>query len=512
MKKDFEQYRPYIFHLIRKIKSWGYNFSMEDIEDLLQASYLAIWEARKANEKTILQHVSSRLYKEFHSIKRKGKKFKPNIVLSPSTEPFIRDIKSDSKNPLNKIIQEEEFRKKDALLRDILIEEELKTLSKIADKKEIISLNIPHHNFSDIKKKLNYLRIFEDSTLSPIERETAKVYLEVLLGARSRFPRDFGDKNSPFLVRYLFDNILEQDPTSIDKSYIKLFKKYKIGGVTKEGIIKILKKAYPEKAPWNFRNVRWTNEMLFSAIEYIVLQEGLSMEKLTRTHLSKYKRIESAVHNKFGGLSNLLKHNLSIGDRALAKIEGKWSGPESDKYAHIAMDNLINKLREDHNVEIDNIPGFFKRLGNNRTNRGRNKIFEQYGLSTMLLYKFNWSVYRAFDFHLPKRFHSWEFSNQLLFKNLKTIKEKKKRAAKATKWLIEDKLGFENPREIINYRKIDIIKKMRENGIGGVGAYFHNSLYKIFNNAYSGLFESSDFRHKKKVLTNTQQTVMRTEH
>ena len=110
------------------------------------------------------------------------------------------------------------------------------------------------------------------------------------------------------------------------------------------------------------------------------------------------------------------------------------------------------------------------------------------GLSGMLQQCFNNSPYEAVNSVYPNKFRQWEF---------KYIGKKywsKERGLEATKWLIEEKLNFDEE---------DIKDKLsanlfRDNGLGGMlYICFNNSPYEAINSTYPNKYKIEEFRGYK---------------
>jgi hypothetical protein len=112
------------------------------------------------------------------------------------------------------------------------------------------------------------------------------------------------------------------------------------------------------------------------------------------------------------------------------------------------------------------------------------KTFSDYKLKGMLSNIFDGSPYKAINLAYPNRFNQWEFKNTSInFWNLENAKI-------ATKWLIEEKLKWNDETLFSNLT----MKVFFDNGLGGMLInFFGGSPYKAINNAYPEKYEPWQF-------------------
>ena len=107
------------------------------------------------------------------------------------------------------------------------------------------------------------------------------------------------------------------------------------------------------------------------------------------------------------------------------------------------------------------------------------KIFLEYGLDSMTYIMFNRNLAKTIQNAYPGKFKPWEF------KSVPKGYWNKETAAKATRWLIEEKLKW-NDDEIIKNLSNETLKN---NGLCKITSMFKCIPYEIIDNAYPGKFK-----------------------
>ena len=113
------------------------------------------------------------------------------------------------------------------------------------------------------------------------------------------------------------------------------------------------------------------------------------------------------------------------------------------------------------------------------------ELFEKNGLGGMLQYCFNSSPYEAISCSFPGKFQQWEFRN-----TPNEFWKDRQNGIKATKWLIETKLGLSKS-ELKEQLSFDLFS---DNGLSGMLVIcFEGSPYKAINATYPNEFTKEDF-------------------
>lgn len=108
------------------------------------------------------------------------------------------------------------------------------------------------------------------------------------------------------------------------------------------------------------------------------------------------------------------------------------------------------------------------------------KILLQEGLAGMILRVFNCSIYEAINAVYPNRFKPWQFAS--VYKKYWN----KETAIEATKWLIEDKLKWDEEQICQNLS----VNTFVENGLSGMlVSIFGGSTYEALNSVYPNKFK-----------------------
>jgi len=498
-----EELRKYTFSAIRLLKNYSIPITKQDKEDIIQEAYIAFLEAKKEG-KNWKNYVSRAIRKFcYHFIRKK----KGMISLEKLSEEGIDQRIISSKDlELEQVIDtfenEKEFITRVNKLKEIIQRKyKLKKISKeriefilrFTSPKFILSLSIPDSNFSNIKNKLSYLRFFKDNLLKTDEKEYAKIYTEILLGIRKKFPPNFLDENYKFLIRYLFKTILDKDPSEVRDTYSNIYRKYKLITIAdKITIKKSIRDAFPEKGEWEFNISYWTEKDLYDAFLSIAKQKEVPIHNLKRKDIPP--KLEWAIIKKFKSFSSFLKNlPVPLEEKIKAPIVNKFKNKDSDKIIKKSIEILINNLTKDFNVTIEDIPSIFYNLNINE----KRKIISKYGFYG-LLKKFKNSPYKLFDYYLPGYFQPWEFGKKSLFHYLKKGETKEERARKATKWFVEKKLNLNSPEEIMKYTKKEIKEKLREYGLSQLYYFYNKNVYRIFKEAYPRIFKSDVFKTSRK--------------
>lgn len=128
-------------------------------------------------------------------------------------------------------------------------------------------------------------------------------------------------------------------------------------------------------------------------------------------------------------------------------------------------------------------------------------VYRANGLGGMLQHVFNHSPFAAITHAYPEKFKAWEFRH--------TPKKhwNKENALVATKWLIEDKLKW-NEEDI---RKNLSVKTFKDNDLGGMLACsFSNSPYDAINNVYPNKFKPWELKNAPMNFCNKETAILAT--
>lgn len=246
---------------------------------------------------------------------------------------------------------------------------------------------------------------------------------------------------------------------------------------------KAIENAYPGRfKPWEFTQLgMWQGEkgleLAREATKWLIEEIlGWSDEEIkNKLTLDTFKE-----HGLGGMVSRCFNNSVihAIENAYLGRFKpwdfrwnGMWQGDEGLKLAKQAIKWLIEgKLRGSKKDIKEKLSG---------------KIFTENGLSGMLTQCFHGSSAEAINYAYPNEFKKWDFSQMGIWQG----EEGKKLAEEATKWLIEEKLKWDEQ---------DIKDKLSqkvflENGLGSVLHVFNGSPYKAIENAYPRRFKPWEF-------------------
>lgn len=322
--------------------------------------------------------------------------------------------------------------------------------------------------------------------------DAVDVYKLVLERKIKIFPSGFWTKpealeNSAKCIKYLFEEKLRFCEQDIKENLtVKLIKENKLAGMLTSCFngdsYNAINNAYPNKfKPWEFKKIymnNWTMENSKEATRWLVeeklkfsddeLKDKLSYKTFKDNGLGSmldifykknaYNAINDIYPNKFKPWE-FKKIYMSSWTKEKSKEAIKWLIEEKLK---LTDEELKNELSQ--------------------------KLFMDNGLSGMLQQCFNNSPYEAVNSVYPNKFRHWEF--KYIGKNYWS----KERGIEATKWLIEEKLNFDEE---------DIKDKLsanlfRDNGLGGMlYICFNNSPYEAINSTYPNKYKIEEFRGYK---------------
>ena len=319
-----------------------------------------------------------------------------------------------------------------------------------------------------------------------LQMDPVEVYKLVLSGTIARFPRRFfkedvfvNYKVCAIITRYLIEEILKWDDEDIKN---KLLKKtfYKNG---LRGMIDIAFNSSPYKAiencypgrfkPWQLKSVPqrcWDKESAKEATKWLI-------EEILKWNDEdiKIKLCSKIFHkNGLGGMLQLLFNNSpydAIENCYPGRFKpwefkcipnGYWNKETAAKATRWLIEEKLKWTDED--------------IKNNLSC----KTFHENGLFGMLVVVFNYIPYEVIENCYPGRLKPWEF------KSVPNGYWNKETAAKATRWLIEEKLKW-NDEDIIKKLSRDVFY---ENGlIGMLNIIFNGNSYEAISNAYPGKYK-----------------------
>ncbi len=265
--KIMETYRNYIFYRINMLRAFGYHISGDDEKDFIQDAALALFkefpDGEIESEEKAIKIIISSTFRTMHGLFRNplGRAYNIDKLC------FLMELK-DPYQIDNALVAEEDETSIEMALREKLTAEEIVALKYLGGVEKLAELGIGQVD-SETKQKIFYLRkppSFEFR--SDIERETVRIYRDVLLGVTSRLPRHFWEQNDldvriGAMVKYLFDDIVDKHPK--DVRYVgDVLRTHKLGHLNKGSvpynILEIIRLGYPDIEDWEIRHQRMWNE------------------------------------------------------------------------------------------------------------------------------------------------------------------------------------------------------------------------------------------------------------
>ncbi len=287
-------------------------------------------------------------------------------------------------------------------------------------------------------------------------------------------------------TRWLIEEKLKWSDEQVKKSLCRaIFKQNDLEGmlqvVFNSNSFRAIENAYPGKyKEWEFKVILgsralWNLETAKEATKWLIEEKLKWNDEQVRDNLC----LDTFKENELGGMISVLFKGSSFGAIENA-YPGKYKAWEF-KFTPRSFWNLETAKEATKWLIEEKLKWSDEQVRDNLCLA----TFKENGLGGMIIDLFNASSYAAIENAYPGKYKAWEFKfTPKNFWNLETAKE-------ATKWLIEEKLKWNDEQVRKNIKQIVFI----QNGLSGMlTKVFNGSIFAAIENAYPGKYKPWEFK------------------